>query len=56
MSLALRLADTSSYLGHRLMTTMGMRVDRRRIRLSQKKDWSDTAGYSYLILFAGLRD
>ncbi len=56
LSLALQLANASTYLGYRLMATMGIRVDRRKIDTFADKDRSETSGLSYFTVYGGLRE
>ena len=56
LSLALQLTNATSYVGYRLMATIGMRVDRRRIDSFDRKDQSETSGLSFFTVYAGLRE
>ena len=56
LSLALQLTNSTSYVGYRLMSTLGIRVDRRKIDSFDRKDQTETSGLSYLTVYAGLRE
>ena len=56
LSLALQLTNATSYVGYRLMSTIGMRVDRRKIDSFDRKDRTETSALSYLTVYAGLRE
>ena len=56
LSLALQLTNSTSYVGYRLMSTIGVRVDRRKIDAFDQKDQTETSGLSYLTVYAGLRE
>ena len=56
LSLALQLTNSTSYVGYRLMSTIGVRVDRRKIDSFDQKDRTETSGLSYLTVYAGLRE
>ncbi len=56
LSIALQLSNATSYVGYRLMATIGMRVDRRNIDSFDRKDRSETNGLSYFTVYAGLRE
>ena len=56
LSLALQLTNSTSYVGYRLMSTIGIRVDRRKIDSFDQQDRTETSGLSYLTVYAGLRE
>ena len=56
LSLALQLTNSTSYVGYRLMSTIGIRVDRRKIDSFDRKDRTETSGLSYFTVYAGLRE
>ena len=56
LSLALQLANASTYMGYRLMATIGIRVDRRKSDTFAARDRSDTSGLSFFTVYAGLRE
>ena len=56
LSLALQLTNATSYVGYRLMATIGMRVDRRKIDTFAHKGRSETSGLSYFTVYTGLRE
>ena len=56
LSLALQLTNATSYVGYRLMSTIGIRVDRRKIDSFDQQDRTETSGLSYLTVYAGLRE
>ena len=56
LSLALQLTNSTSYVGYRLMSTIGVRVDRRKIDSFDQQDRTETSGLSYLTVYAGLRE
>ena len=56
LSLALQLTNATSYVGYRLMSTIGIRVDRRKIDSFDQQDQTETSGLSYLTVYAGLRE
>ena len=56
LSLALQLTNSTSYVGYRLMSTIGIRVDRRKIDSFDQQDQTETSGLSYLTVYAGLRE
>ena len=56
LSLALQLTNSTSYVGYRLMSTLGIRVDRRKIDSFDRQDQTETSGLSYLTVYAGLRE
>ncbi len=56
LSLALQLTNSTSYVGYRLMSTIGIRVDRRKIDSFDRQDQTETSGLSYLTVYAGLRE
>ena len=56
LSLALQLANASTYLGYRLTATLGIRVDRRKIDTFASKDRSHTSALTFFTVYTGLRD
>jgi len=56
LSLAVQLTNATSYVGYRLMATIGMRVDRRKIDSFKRPDQTETSGLSYFTVYAGLRE
>ena len=56
LSVALQLTNSADYSGYRLMTTMGIRVDRRSIDTFVTKDRMETNGLTYFTVYGGLRE
>lgn len=53
-SIALQLSNITSYQGYRLMSQIGLRVDKRRIERFREKDESETSGLTFITVIAGL--
>ena len=56
LSIALQLTNASEFGGYRLMATMGIRVDRRKVEAFARKDRTDTSGLTYFTVYGGLRE
>jgi hypothetical protein len=56
LSLALQLTNASDYKGYRLIATIGIRVDRRKIDRFARKDRLETSGLSYFTVYGGQRE
>lgn len=54
-SIALQLSNTSHYLGYNLVAQIGIRVDREKIELFQKKDRTELTGLSFITVYAGIQ-
>ena len=56
LSVALQLTNASNYAGYRLMATLGIRVDRRKIDTFADKGRTDTSGLTYFTVYGGLKE
>ena len=56
MSYAFQLSNASTYLGYRLMTQVGLRVDKRRLERWQRADDTVTSAITFISVQAGLRE
>jgi hypothetical protein len=48
----LQLSNTTSYLGYKLISQIGIRLDRKKIETFQKRDMSATNGLSFITVYA----
>ena len=55
-SFAVQLSNTTSYLGYKLMSQVGLRIDKRRIELAEEKARTETSGLTFVTVQAGLSE
>ena len=55
-SFAVQLSNTTSYLGYKLMSQVGLRIDKRQIERAAQKARTETSGLTFVTVQAGLSD
>ena len=55
-SLAVQLSNTTSYLGYKLMSQVGLRIDKRQIERAAQKAKTETSGLTFVTVQAGLSE
>ena len=55
-SFAVQLSNTTSYLGYKLMSQVGLRIDKRQIERAAQQARTETSGLTFVTVQAGLSD